>query len=241
MYYAGNQSRGMADWYPAEAHASVDDPSGMYEASATAVQAQGRLAVYGESVDSPWNNNGVQATASLSGILQVANVGLAALSQPFQFYTHGSFDATATPQSNYSFQFYYEVSEWTGTQWSRLWSTPVRVHYSSQYGTRYELEHLTGTSFLVAPGTTRTFGIHASLYAQAAAGALADMSHTARIFVPPTAGLSATGVNGFLSQQAIPEWAQPTVVTPEPATVLLVAPGALVLAALARRRRATGR
>ncbi|GLC26548.1 hypothetical protein [Roseisolibacter agri] len=240
VYYAGNQSRGMSEWYPTEAHAEVNDPAGMYEASATAVQSQGRLSIYVATQPSQWNSHNTEAIARLGGVLQVSNFGPAALMQPFQFYTHGTFDATAAPQSNYSFQYYYSISEWTGTQWSLLWRTPIRVNYSSQYGTTYELENVTGASFLVAAGSTRTFGISASLYAQAAAGAIADMSHTARIYATPTAGLTAAGVNGFLSEQAIPEWAQPAVVTtPEPATLLLVAP-ALALVAVVRRRRREG-
>lgn len=238
VYFAGNQQRGMAEWYPTEAHAEVDDPAGMYEASASAVQAQGRLSLYAATQPSPWNNHNTEAVARLGGIVQVTNAaGQAALSQPFQFYSHGVFDATASAQSNYSFQYYYAISEWTGTQWSLLWRTPIRVHYSSQLGATYELENVTGTSFVVAPGATRTFGISASLFAQAAAGAIADMSHTARVYATPTAGLTTTGVNGFLSEQAIPDWAQPSVVAPEPATLLLVAPALAAVALVARRRR----
>lgn len=67
---------------------------------------------------------------------------------------------------------------------------------------------------------------------------VADFSHTARVFAPPTAGVRMQTEGGFLAEQARPAWAATPTTAPEPGTLALVGGGLLAtLGASARARR----
>jgi hypothetical protein len=115
----------------------------------------------------------------------------------------------------------------------------ISVQESSKY--EYMASTKTSTYDLLLPGASNTFVFKWSLMAYAYDGWESDFSHTARIYMPAVAGVTRdAGGDPFLANQARPDWASPTpptTTTPEPASLALVAGGALALAAVRRRVR----
>jgi hypothetical protein len=92
----------------------------------------------------------------------------------------------------------------------------------------------------LSPGANR-FMVWASLAASGRFDWVADFSHTARLFAPPTDGVRMQTTGGFLAEQARPSWAATSTTAPEPGTLALVGGGLLATLGLAGRRRPAGR
>lgn len=220
-----------------------------------AISANGRTGRLGILATTEAKNESAQGTLHWKTALTVTRTTTLGVLQPFQVYLDGSFGRT--PYNIYagSARARAGVTARMAGDWN-WYSTgleflPERVPSDDPNDPGAEDRRGSETVWVPIPaglpGSTVRIDLNFTYQVNANYGWDADFSHTARLFVPTVQGLTWSSDDGTLAEQARPAWAAhdrvsgevsggPTTTAPEPATLALVAGGAVALGGVARRR-----